>query len=354
MELAFLENILSTKDYDLFSRKYSEIFKKLDTETFQYLVSLRGGDLCLLLRTLEIVLLFKKKLFLEVVSYVENNIKGLLLGKYRSYDILISKILRMYYLSRKELGINNDICFNLLVPNKELGNEESVSVITNCLLDYLVSNKIYRRIENFIVPSELSKYNFYNGVIELVEGNYEKAFFLLDSPNNKGIRAVYLILASLLQSKFNIPVEYDKKIKIYFDLIRIVKEADLPGYMKFIEDHKDDLIKDNTFFIILRLSRNVIQEKIRCISLVYSKISYEDMSQRLNIDKEDLEYILLKSINSGLISGEVKDGVYYACKTKKKVTDKFKFENLKKLNSYIKSEMKYPEIQPLCYEKAIQ
>lgn len=357
MKTELLQTIIKTQDYNLFSRKYLEINKMLDITVLQSLVSNNKMDI--LLKTLELMLFFKNKKYLEVISCIENDIKGLLLGKIRAYDICISKILRLYYLSRKELKMSNDIFFNLMVPNKELGNEESVSVITNCLLDYLISNNIYKRINNNIVQSEMSKFNFYNGIIELVEGNYEYAYQLFDSSINTFTKKKciqnkkYLILASLLQSNYNINITFDKKIKIYFDLVKIVKSANLQAFYKFLEDFKIELIRDKTFFIILRLSQIVIQEKIRCMSLVYSRISFDDMSVRLKMEREDLEFILRKSINSGLVSGRIEGEIYYTSKQKGIEEIKLQFEQVKRINEQIKREMKYPPIIPLSYDKAV-
>ncbi|KAK6090030.1 hypothetical protein P3W45_000918 [Vairimorpha bombi] len=340
-----IKNIIKRNDYELFNRKYSYIFNRIS--------EFRADCTSIITKTLDLIIMFKQKQYKEVISFVEKDIKELLLGKIRSYDICISKILRMYYLARKELGLPNDLFFNLMIPNKELGNDESVSVITTCLLDYLISNNVYKRITNKIAQSELPRYNFYHGIIELVEGNYDLASSLFNSSTKNSILKRYMIITMLLQSNYNIPLEFDKKIKNYFDLIKIVRDADLESYMIFINEKRTQLIQDKTYFIILRLSQNVIQEKIRCMSLVYSRISYEDMSSRLNINKEDLDYLLKKSINQGLINGRVENNVYYTCKTPKNIkNNKFEFRELMNVNKMIKEEMKYPKIEPLCYEKA--
>ncbi|EQB60305.1 26s proteasome regulatory subunit [Vairimorpha apis BRL 01] len=341
-----LENLLykicSKQDYDLFNRKFSYIYKNIVNSM---------PDEHIIDKTINAMVLFKHKKFEMVISFIEIEIKELLWGRNCSYDIFIAKILRLYYLARKYSGLNNDIFFNLLVSNKEFNNKESVSVITNCLLDYMLCNDVYFKMENEISQSELGIYNFYNGIIELVEGNYNKAYDFFRTAKMSRETKKYIILTKLLQSNFQIDVEYDKRLEKYFKLVKIIKQADMNKFLNFVNENKEFFMLEKLFFIVMRLSHNVIQEKIRCASLIYSKISFTDLSFKLDMYVDDLEYILKKSIKNGLITGYVKNQTYYNNEQTKSIKkqNKLQFADLLNINNKIKGELKYPKNEVPCY-----
>lgn len=52
---------------------------------------------------------------------------------------------------------------------------------------------------------------------------------------------------------------------------------------------------ENTYTLIVRLRHNVIKTGVRMISLSYSRISLQDIAQRLTLDSpEDAEFIVAK------------------------------------------------------------
>ncbi|EOB14075.1 26S proteasome non-ATPase regulatory subunit 3 [Nosema bombycis CQ1] len=344
---------------DYFDRKYKKLVKNI-TEEEIHSIQPRNKMQVVALNTIFVGILFTKKSYETLVEYVEENLIEIISGYTRKYDSFVAKIIKSYYASRKICKLDSSILFSLMVPNKEKGNEETISVLTNCILDMLIQNKIYVRMENKITTTgEQAKYNYYNGVIEMVEMNYDKAleFFHHASilSKNKNLSETIeknIILCMLLKSEFNIPYAFSKRLRVYFEIIKTVKDADMKGFEFVLEKNKEDLMKDNLYFIAQRLSQNVVQEGIRKIAFVYSRISYKDIANSLKMEVENVDFILKKTINQGLIRGRVENETFFSLPYSDKMHS---LDGLVKdglyLTKYIRDQMKYPKIEPLCYEK---
>ncbi len=55
--------------------------------------------------------------------------------------------------------------------------------------------------------------------------------------------------------------------------------------------------------MILRLNQIVIRIGLRKISLAYSNIYLADIAQKLNIPKEDVEFVVAKALRDGIMHG---------------------------------------------------
>lgn len=304
--------------------------------------------------------LFVKKRFGKVIQMVNDNISSYLIGGVRGYDYFVGLIVRLFYLSKKNEGQDSSTLFSLLVCNKELGNEYSVSVITNSLLDMFISNKIFQRIENPIsTTSEQARYNYYNGMISMVEGEYGRALasfhasaILSNSCSLSLTVEKCIILCMLLISDYNIPYPYKSKLKAYFELVSAVKRADLRRFEEALGRHREEFLSRGLYYIAHRLSQNVIQEGMRKISLVYSRISFEDIASLLEVDVGEVEYLVRRTIKKGIIRGKTVDDVFYSLREDKFTGDVgICVRDCIQLTRAIQEHMRYPRIEPLCYEK---
>lgn len=344
---------------DCFDRKYRKLAKSISEDEIQS-VQPRTNIQVVALNTLFVGILFNNKQYEDLITYVDENLKEILMGHKRLYDGFVAKITKSYYAARKICKMDSSILFSFLVPNKEKGNEETVSVLTNCILDMFIQNKIYMRLENKITTTgEQAKYNYYNGIIEMVEMNYETALEYFHHASilskNKNLTATiekHIIMCMLLKSDFNIPYTFSKKLKVYFELVKAVRHADLSNFEHTLERYREDLMKDDLYFIAQRLFQNVVQEGIRKIALVYSRISYSDISKSLSMEEDDVDFILKKTISKGLVKGKVENRVFYSLKNIRDVQDiNLNVKDGLFLTKYIREQMKYPKIEPLCYEK---
>ena len=74
-----------------------------------------------------------------------------------------------------------------------------------------------------------------------------------------------------------------------------VRLGHVQKFQDVLDQFSDSFRKDHTYTLILRLHHNVIKTAIRTISLAYSRISLEDVAQKLNLEySEDAEYIIAK------------------------------------------------------------
>ena len=55
--------------------------------------------------------------------------------------------------------------------------------------------------------------------------------------------------------------------------------------------------------MILRLNQIVIRIGLRRISIAYSKISLNDIANKLNIPNEDVEFVVAKALRDGIMNG---------------------------------------------------
>ncbi|ADM11607.1 putative transcription-associated recombination protein [Encephalitozoon intestinalis ATCC 50506] len=344
---------------DIYERRVFAFMKDIKPETFD---SLDFGSELERIAAYPIVLgaLFMRKEFKKIDKMVNENLLPYLIGKKRIYDYFIGLVVKIFYLARKNECQDNSTLFSLLVTNKELGNEYTVSVITNCLLDMLISNKIFQRIESSIVTtSEQARYNYYNGIISMVEGDYESALkcfhtSIILSTNRDVILGAEkrVILCMLLNSDYNIPYSYRPSLKTYFELASVVKKAEIKKFEETLENNKNELMSQGLYFVARRLYQNVIQEGIRRISVIYSQISYADIGHLLDINPEEVEYLVKRTIRKGLIVGKVIDGIFYSLREDKSGADiGIGIRDCIQLTKYIQEHMRYPAIEPLCYEK---
>jgi 26S proteasome regulatory subunit N3 len=307
--------------------------------------------------------LFIKNKHEEVNRFVNDQMMHHLLGKTRVYDYFMSMILRFYYLSRKHEKQDNSMLFSLLECNKELGNEDTVSVLTNCILDMLISNKIFQRIENPMSSSpEQARYSYYNGIIAMVEGGYEEALQCFHTSailsSGKQFNVVIekcIIVCMLLLSDYSIPYSYNSRLKAYFGLITAVKQADLPKFEEELEKNREEFMNEGLYFVIRRLAQNVVQEGIRKVSLVYSRISFSDITGLLGMSEEDVGFLVQKTILQGFMKGEVVGNVLHSIKEEGMNNNiGLSIRDCIDLTRAVQEHMKYPSIRPLCYEKVME
>ena len=69
--------------------------------------------------------------------------------------------------------------------------------------------------------------------------------------------------------------------------------------------HRETFQADRLYTLILRLNQIVIRIGLRKIYLSYSKISLRDISTKLNISEEDVEFVVAKALRDGIMNGEI-------------------------------------------------
>lgn len=76
---------------------------------------------------------------------------------------------------------------------------------------------------------------------------------------------------------------------------KVIRNGNLKDFFNVVEYHAKTFKKDKNYLLVTRLRRNVIMTNLKKINLAYSRISLQDMSDKINLeDTKDLKFIITK------------------------------------------------------------
>lgn len=223
-------------------------------------------------------------------------------------------------------------------------NEPAMAALINLLLQNYISENLYTQADKFsrrtkfpssAAPSEMARNFYYNGRIKLVQlqysdalTNFEQAFQKAPNRGAVGfIQAAYksLILTKLLMGEIPERTIFsgDRKgvaaaLVPYQQLTKAVRNGDLGLFSKAMKTHEVAFKRDKNLTLIERLRHNVIKTGLRKLNMAYSRISMQDVCDRLRgaggesdsllTSAKDVEYIVAKAIRDGVIDAVVERG----------------------------------------------
>lgn len=301
--------------------------------------------------------LYHRERYQEILDYTRNID---LSGQNRSLDFFNGKLIKYFHLSLKHLDKPVDQLYRIMSTNKEYGNEYSIAITTNAILDSQINNHIYETIhQNIVDREERAKYCIYNGIISLIKGRYEEALLNFDEGDIINVNTVnallikkYTIITKLMLGDCTVFYPYEDELKPYFSLIGCVKRGDMETFYKLIEEYKEEYFKTNLYFVVRRLTQKIALMGLKKITVCYSRIRIEDISKILRMNAESLVY---KTLKDGDIKGFIEEGVFYS--QNGGVMKNHCGELIRtaiEVRKDIGRQMKYPEIEPLCFEKVIE
>eukprot|EP00754_Rhynchopus_humris_P043647 Rhum_TRINITY_DN3417_c0_g1::Rhum_TRINITY_DN3417_c0_g1_i1::g.10635::m.10635/K03033/PSMD3, RPN3; 26S proteasome regulatory subunit N3 len=221
-------------------------------------------------------------------------------------------LLRTCTLKHDELGqeiLLNKILENLLHHNLV---EQADSIITNTELD-----------EPYRSTNQAARFCFFKGYVKAVQLDYTEANHLLHQALRKapekavGFRTIATklgLIVQLLMGEIPPRSEFLAKglknaLAPYLALTSAVRFGQLNRFQKVVQKNVDLFHEDRTYMLIQRVRHNVIKTGLRRISLSYSRISFTDICQKLNLDnpeaEDDAEYIVSKAIADHVIEAVV-------------------------------------------------
>ncbi|KAM0674166.1 26S proteasome non-ATPase regulatory subunit 3 [Gurleya vavrai] len=315
---------------------------------------------------LNLTILIKNKEYQKAKEIIEP-LKTELYGQKRKFDFIYSKIISYFYLIKtNERNLNNiNFFFNILASNKENSNKECVSVLTNIVLDYLIKNCLFKEcfiyFGNEILGSDEQSFNFYyKGRVFLVSGEYKKSAENFQKAMLLGNEKVFInyvekfyIVCLLMTSDLGTLKKYKwkKDLCIFYELFECVKSGNTKLFDEAMKRNKEMYKKYFVYAILKRLYRNVVQEGMRKVGMCYSRISLEDISYLLNVDLENVEYLVLRSIAEERIKGKLKEYVFYGKECENEEIDYIgRIKNVFDSYDCMKKMMRFPKIKPLSYE----
>ena len=81
-----------------------------------------------------------------------------------------------------------------------------------------------------------------------------------------------------------------------------MRVGDLAEFKEVVDEHKNVYIKDENYRLIQRIRQNVIRTGLKKISISYSRISFDDICEKLNLENtDDVEFVVAKAIKDGII-----------------------------------------------------
>ncbi|CBZ51272.1 proteasome subunit p58, related [Neospora caninum Liverpool] len=177
--------------------------------------------------------------------------------------------------------------------------------------------------ENLRSNAQQARHLYYLGSIQAVRLEYSAAFAKLQMALRKapqqprvaaGFRLAVLkkaIVVELLMGDIPERAIFSRKetraaLLPYKHIVLAVRSGDLHAFARVMSDFEKAFIKDGTLFLIRRLHHNVIRAGLRLISLSYSRISLEDVAQKLGLDSAtSAENIVAKAILDGVIEATI-------------------------------------------------
>ena len=283
-----------------------------------------------------------------------------LYGQCRHLDFFTGKLVKYFYLTIKHLNYDITPIYKILATNREYGNKYTIAVAINSILEYQINSHIYEVIEEEITDKkEKCKYCFYLGYIYLVRGDYTMALKYLDESdihNTKKTLSLLIkkctIICKLHLCDYSIFYPYQEHLKPYFSLIGCLRRGDVKAFYTYLEKYQTEYMSTSLLFVIRRLLKNIVMVGLKKVSICYSRIKVSDVSEILGFN---VEYILYKAIKDREVKGFVTDGIFYSQEENlNEYQCGHQIKEVIEVRKNIQSLMKYPEIEPLTYEKVIK
>jgi len=205
---------------------------------------------------------------------------------------------------------------------------EGQAVLINCLLrnylHYSHYDQAYKLISKCDLPqqannNEVARFHYYTGRISAVRLEYSQANTQLQQALRKapthqaalGFRqSVHKLVVVVELLLGDIPERSVFRgagaLAPYLELAQAVRLGNLQRFQTVLDTHREKFRADHTLMLIMRLRHNVIKTGLRTISLSYSRISLEDVANKLTLgSREDAEFIVAKAIKDGVIEAVI-------------------------------------------------
>jgi len=254
----------------------------------------------------------------------------------RTLDPLSAKVYFYYSRSHELTGQFAEIRLQLLQCQRTATlrhNFDGQIVLLNCLLRNYLHYKLYDqaeklafntpflKLENKAPSNEAARYHFYLGRINAVQLRYTAAQENLQKAARKGPRdnangwrsivtkfsvIVQLLLGEIPERGIFRTEGIRQSLVPYLELTQTVRAGSVVEFQNVVAKYNEVFKKDNTLLLVLRLRHNVIKTGLKKISSAYSRISFSDISKKLNLDSvEDAEYVVAKAIRDGSIDASI-------------------------------------------------
>ena len=264
----------------------------------------------------------------------------------RTSDGLSSRLYQFYALCTQRLNKNGDLSSirQFLFNNYQTAclqmNESAQSILIVLILQCYISTNLYSLANKFIEKAEFpetsesqffARYHYYRGRIDCVQLQYSDSLYHMQQAirrapqtgtygfkinSTRWLIVIQLLMGdipdrSIFKPKFdgnndtNNPI-LNKQLLPFLEITECVREGDLNKYQECLQKYNQLFIKCGLAKILLRLRHNVIKTGLRKINKSYSKISLQDIADKLGLTSANNAYFIVsKAIRDGVIDAKI-------------------------------------------------
>ncbi|TBU12053.1 hypothetical protein CWI38_0918p0030 [Hamiltosporidium tvaerminnensis] len=216
-------------------------------------------------------------------------------------------------------SLGDNIEFGVLQEDKD----SKIENLHENIKDSKLGNKNQHKTQNtsqstFISTNLLHLFFYYKGLACLYLGDYKlsiqsfhSSFMLSKNINFKKILEKYTIIANLLISNISYlkKVKWTKELKSYYKLYVCLKDGCSVRFAHILKGCEYEFKKDKVLLLIRRMWVRILMEGLRKIGMVYERIGLSDVGVKLNIEREDVEFIVMKGVKAKVLEGWIEGDV---------------------------------------------
>jgi len=210
-------------------------------------------------------------------------------------------------------------------------NYEGQVALLNLLLRNYLHYKLYEQADKLAEKTtfpeqkassnEAARYHFYLGRINAVQLKYTDAYTNLQKALRKGPRdsakgfrsivtkfeiIVQLLLGEIPERSLFRTEGIKQSLVPYLALTQTVRSGSVAEFQNVVTQYGEVFKRNNTYLLVLRLRHNVIKTGLKKISAAYSRISFSDISKKLNLESaEEAEYVVAKAVREGSVDATI-------------------------------------------------
>ncbi|KRX01049.1 hypothetical protein PPERSA_00797 [Pseudocohnilembus persalinus] len=251
----------------------------------------------------------------------------------RTHDYLHS-VIYFYFFRSKELSNKlleiRDKLFSLYRTACLNFNEYGQATLLNLILRNYLHFNHYELAHHLVSKStfpeaisnnEFCRYLYYTGRIQAVQQEYQESLQRLNqalrkAPETTGLGfrieaqklavVVELLQGEIPERSIFAQQELQRPLIPYYKLVQCILKGNLLDFTATVAKYAKYFIRDKLYTLITRLHQIVIKTGLRKINLSYSRISFNDIAQKLHLGKgTEVEFIVAKAIRDNVLQAEI-------------------------------------------------
>jgi 26S proteasome regulatory subunit N3 len=260
----------------------------------------------------------------------------------RSCDAFLAKAWAMLALVKERHGLSAELRPRLVAAHRtaSLRHDDFGQAVTlNLLLRVLTNAREYdqasKLLENAAFPdvvsnNQLVRYLYYSGKIAAVQLDYTDASRSLTQALRKaptgtalGFRqaaqkllvVVQLLMGEIPERSVFRQEGFEHALLPYFHVVAAVRVGDMGAFERALAEHEATFRLDDTWLLLGRVRMTVIKAGLRRVVTSYSRISFQDIADKLHLDSaQDAEFLAAKAVRDGVIDARLnhEDGTLHS------------------------------------------